>query len=184
MLILPLLEFIEIPSDPEKRISLLGLADKPTTKKQFLALLQDVLLLPYGITSETTDVPAGLSSYSFKRLFISNNWKAEELERMKVSICRFLCGGIFPDQDILSLLVLASSDTRFSVATPAIAELSKVCTSIDWTDHEITAPYVKFLYAIIGTNRQIKTNSVYFSKVVHSVSGQQHKKSRAKNIGM
>lgn len=183
MLILPLLEFIEIPSDPVKRVSLLGLADKPTTKKQFLALLQDILLLPYGVTSETTDVPAGMSSYSFKRV-ISNHWKAEELEAMKVSICRFLCGGIFSDQDILCLLVLASSDTRFSVATPAIAELSKVCTSIDWTDPEITAPYVKFLYAIIGTNRQIKTNSVYFSKVVHSVSGQQHKKSRAKNIGM
>lgn len=139
MLILPLLQFIEIPSDPEKRVSLLGLADKPTTKKQFLALLQDVLLLPYGVTSDTSDVPAGMSSYSFKRV-ISNNWKAEELENMKISICRFLCGGIFPDQDILSLLVLASSDTRFSVATPAIAELSKVNTSIDWTDPEITAP--------------------------------------------
>lgn len=48
MLVLPLLESIEIPKDSEKRSSLLGLADKPTTKKQFLALLQDVLLLPYG----------------------------------------------------------------------------------------------------------------------------------------
>ena len=140
MLILPLLGFIEIPSDPEKRISLLGLADKPTTKKQFLTLLQDVLLLPYGVTSDTSDVPAaGMSPYSFKRV-VSNNWRAEELESMKVSICRFLCGGIFPDRDILSLLVLASSDTRFSVATPAIAELSKVNTAIDWTDPEITAP--------------------------------------------
>lgn len=151
MLILPLLEFIEIPSDPVKRVSLLGLADKPTTKKQFLALLQDVLLLPYGVTSETTDIPAGMSSYSFKRV-ISNHWKAEELENMKVSICRFLCGGIFPDQDILCLLVLASSDTRFSVATPAIAELSKVCTSIDWIDPDISAPYVKFLCVMIGTS--------------------------------
>lgn len=48
MLILPLLESIKIPDDPEKRQSLLGLTDKPSTKKQFLALLQDVLLLPYG----------------------------------------------------------------------------------------------------------------------------------------
>lgn len=140
MLILPLLEFIEIPSDPEKRISLLGLADKPSTKKQFLALLQDVLLLPYGVTTDTSDVPpGGMSPYSFKRV-ASNKWKAEELERMKISICRFLCGGIFPDQDILSLLVLASSDTRFSVATPAIAELNKVNASIDWTNPDIAAP--------------------------------------------
>lgn len=48
MLILPLLESIKIPEDSEKRLSLLGLADKPSTKKQFIALLQDVLLLPYG----------------------------------------------------------------------------------------------------------------------------------------
>lgn len=48
MLVLPLLESIEIPKDPEKRSSLLGLGDKPSTKKQFMALLQDVLLLPYG----------------------------------------------------------------------------------------------------------------------------------------
>lgn len=137
LLIVPLLEFIEIPSDPEKRNSLLGLADKPSTKKQFLTLLQDILLLPYGVTSDNTDVPAGMSPYSFKRV-ISNGWKAEELENVKISICRFLCSGVFSDQDILSLLVLASSDTRFSVATPAIAELSKVNTSIDWTDPQIT----------------------------------------------
>lgn len=48
MLVLPLLESIEIPKDSEKRSSLLGLSDKPSTKKQFLTLLQDVLLLPYG----------------------------------------------------------------------------------------------------------------------------------------
>lgn len=48
MLVLPLLESIEIPKDAEKRSSLLGLSDKPSTKRQLLALLQDVLLLPYG----------------------------------------------------------------------------------------------------------------------------------------
>lgn len=145
MLIVPLLQFIEFPNDPEKRSSLLGLADKPTTKKQFLALLQDILLLPYGVTADTTDVPAGMSSYSFKRVIL-NAWKAEELEKIKESICRFLCSGVFSDHDILSLLVLASSDTRFSVATPALAELSKVNASIDWFDPEITAPlYTLFL---------------------------------------
>lgn len=48
MLVLPLLGTIKIPEDPEKRSSLLGLEDKPSTKKQFIALLQDVLLIPYG----------------------------------------------------------------------------------------------------------------------------------------
>lgn len=144
-LIVPLLEFIQVPSDDEKRNSLLGLTDKPSTKKQFFALLQDILLLPYGVTADASEVPAGMCSYAFKRV-ISNGWKAEELETMKISICRFLCSGVFSIRDALSLLVLASSDTRFSVATPAIAELSKVNASTDWSDPEITAPlYVLFL---------------------------------------
>lgn len=127
MLVLPLLESIEIPKDPEKRNSLLGLADKPETKKQFIGLLQDVLLLPYGfvyfayvinvehmlkdcysngikffsITSDA-EVPAAMSSYTFKRVIV-NGWKAEELENFKKGICRFLCSGVFSDQDILHL---------------------------------------------------------------------------------
>lgn len=91
------------------------------------------------------EIPAGMSSYSFKRV-IANAWKAEELENLKKGICRFLCGGVFPDQDILALLILASADTRFGVATPAIAELSKVNTTVDWSDPDISAPlYTLFL---------------------------------------
>lgn len=81
-----------------------------------------------------------MSPYSFKRV-IANNWKAEELEQLKKGICRFICAGVFPDADILTLLVLASADTRFSVATPAIAELSKVNSSLDWTDANLSAPF-------------------------------------------
>lgn len=44
--------------------------------------------------------------------------------------------------------MLASSDTRFSVATPAIAELSKVCTSLDFSDPQVTAP----LYNLFSGN--------------------------------
>ena len=46
----------------------------------------------------------------------------------KKGIVRFLCGGIFPELEILSLLIVASADTRFSVATPAIVELNKICS--------------------------------------------------------
>ena len=48
LLVIPLLESIKIPEDPEKRTALLGLEDKPSTKSQFLTLLQDIILLPYG----------------------------------------------------------------------------------------------------------------------------------------
>lgn len=115
-----------------------------------------------------------MSPYSFKRV-IANNWKAEELEQLKKGICRFICASVFPDADILTLLVLASADTRlvdfriraiecflcqyiscrtfrltvysnflfhrFSVATPAIAELSKVNSSLDWSDPNLSAPF-------------------------------------------
>lgn len=98
----------------------------------------------YSVTSEG-EVPSGMSSYSFKRV-IANNWKAEDLEHLKKGICRFICSGIFSDHDALPLLVIASADTRFSVATPAIAELSKVSSSLDWTDPSLSAPlYTLFM---------------------------------------
>lgn len=144
MLVLPLLGEIKITDDVENRRKILGLADKPSTRKQLISLLLDVLLLPYGITSEG-DVPAGMSSYSFKRV-IANNWKAEDLEQLKKGICKFICSSVFSDEDSLILLILASADTRFSVATPAIAELSKVTSSLDWTDSNLSAPlYTLFL---------------------------------------
>ena len=86
------------------------------------------------------EVPAGMSPYSFKRV-IANNWKAEDLENMKKGIARFICAGVFSDTDALVLLVLASADTRFSVATPAIAELNKVSSSLDWTEPNLSAPF-------------------------------------------
>lgn len=56
LLVIPLLESIQIPDDPEKRAALLGLEDKPSTKKQFLTLLQDLLLLPYGCVKNELSV--------------------------------------------------------------------------------------------------------------------------------
>ncbi|XP_055855013.1 proteasome-associated protein ECM29 homolog [Episyrphus balteatus] len=145
MLLLPLMGDMKIPDDPAKRKDLLSLDDKPEIKKSFLALLQDVLLVPYGSTNDV--IPAGLSPSSFKRIN-ANNWKAEELEKIKQGIVRFICTGIFSDLEIFILLVIASSDTRFSVATPAIAELSKVCTMLDFTDGHVTAP----LYTLFSGN--------------------------------
>uniref|UniRef100_A0A1S4H7M0 Uncharacterized protein n=1 Tax=Anopheles gambiae TaxID=7165 RepID=A0A1S4H7M0_ANOGA len=146
MLVLPLLGEIKIPENPEKRSELLGLSNKPATKQQLLSILMDVLLLPYG-TLPDSDVPPGMSVYSFKRV-TAKPPKAEELEQLKKGIVRFLCGGIFPDQEILAHLVVASADTRFSVATPAIGELNKICSSLDWVDPKLSAP----LYSLFSGN--------------------------------
>ncbi|XP_058129433.1 proteasome-associated protein ECM29 homolog isoform X1 [Anopheles ziemanni] len=146
MLVLPLLGEIKIPEDPESRAELLGLSNKPHTKQQLLSILMDVLLLPYG-TLPDSDVPPGMSVYSFKRV-TAKPPKAEELEQLKKGIVRFLCGGIFPEPDILAHLVVASADTRFSVATPAIGELNKICSSLEWTDPKLSTP----LYTLFTGN--------------------------------
>ncbi|XP_065370202.1 proteasome-associated protein ECM29 homolog [Calliphora vicina] len=146
MLILPDLSEIKLPDDPAQRKNVLNLHDKPEIKRNFLSLLQDVLLLPYGVTQEQ-EVPPGMSTYSFKRVIV-NNWRAEDLENIKKGIVRLICSGIFNDTEIFVLLVLASSDTRFSVATPAIAELSKVCTILEFNDPLVTMP----LYALFSGN--------------------------------
>nr|XP_014085277.2 proteasome-associated protein ECM29 homolog [Bactrocera oleae] len=150
MLVLPILGDIKLPDDPARVNEVLKLDDKPAVRKNFLQLLQDVLLLPYGVTQEQDVLPPGMSFYSFKRAAVSN-WKAEELEKIKKGIVRLICAGLFKDVESFILLVLASSDTRFSVATPAIAELSKVCTAIDFADPQMTAP----LYTLFcGNNSQ------------------------------
>ncbi|XP_050090264.1 proteasome-associated protein ECM29 homolog [Anopheles aquasalis] len=146
MLVLPLLGEIKIPDNPENRSELLGLSNKPHTKQQLLSILMDVLLLPYG-TLPDSDVPSGMSVYTFKRVTVKPP-KAEELEHLKKGIVRFLCGGIFPDPEILAHLVVASADTRFSVATPAIGELNKICSSLDWTDPKLSTP----LYTLFTGN--------------------------------
>lgn len=83
---------------------------KRTVKFLFRSVEVKRFILLSRVTSEG-EVPAGMSPYSFKRV-IANNWKAEELEQLKKGICRFICASVFPDADILTLLVLASADTR------------------------------------------------------------------------
>lgn len=120
-----------------------------------------------------------MSPYSFKRV-IGNNWKAEELEHLKKGICRFVCSGVFSDHDALPLLVIASSDTRFSVATPAIAELSKVSSSLDWTDPTLSAPlYTLFMgnASKIAERKSLPCSARVRQKILHYLL-----KSRGKGI--
>lgn len=77
MLILPLLGEIKLPENPVERKALFGLSERPNTKQHLLSILLDVLLLPYGFIE--TEVPPGMSSYSFKRVTLENK-KAEYLE--------------------------------------------------------------------------------------------------------
>ena len=88
MLAVPVLGDIKLPDDPAERKDLLKLENKVHVKKNFLNVLQDVLLLPYGCTIQHGIAP-GLSPYSFHRI-ASNEWKAAELQRVSKNKFLFL----------------------------------------------------------------------------------------------
>lgn len=50
--------------------------------------------------------------------------------------------------EIFPLLVVASSDTRYTVEAPASAELSKVCTMVEFNDPQVTTS----LYTLFSGN--------------------------------
>lgn len=79
MLIMPLLGLIKLPENPPERKTLFGLSERPNTKQHLLSILMDVLLLPYGYVE--TEVPAGMSLSTFKRVIMENR-KAEHLENV------------------------------------------------------------------------------------------------------
>ena len=81
LLIIPLLGEIKLPENPEERKTLFGLSDRPNTKHHLLSILLDVLLLPYGHIE--TEVPPGMSSFTFKRVNFENK-KAEYLENVSL----------------------------------------------------------------------------------------------------
>ncbi|XP_076278491.1 proteasome adapter and scaffold protein ECM29 [Lasioglossum baleicum] len=162
LIIMPVLGHIDIPMDPDKRASLLGLQDKPYVAKQLINFMLDVLLLPYGSVGQTETqqpgqaidwsqfpVPPGLSEYAFKRVIGEKPPTAEQLEQTKLGIVKFLAGGFFPDSDILIHLIVAAADTRFNVANMADLELKKIVNTLNWSSKQLATPlYTLFL----GTN--------------------------------
>lgn len=85
-----------------------------------------------------------MSKYGLNRV-LANDWSAETLENMKLGITELLCGGVFEDREIYILLVIASADTRFRVASPALSESSKIGTTIDFTDSDIFSSFYDVL---------------------------------------
>lgn len=171
LIIMPALGHINIPTDPDKRASLLGLHDKPYVAKQLINFMLDILLLPYGSVGQpetqqpgqTVDlsqftVPPGLSDYAFKRVIGESPPTAEQLEQIKLGIVKFLAGGFFPDADILIHLIVAAADTRFSIANMADLELKKIVGTLDWSSMQLAAPlYTLFLGTdALATQKEVK----------------------------
>jgi proteasome component ECM29 len=159
LLVIPVLGKVKVPTEPDKVSTLYGLNEKPHITKHLLEMLLDMLLLPYGALSPQTPesdqqrnlnvtlpIPPCMSQNSFKRITVNNPMKPEELEEIKLGIVRFLAHGVFKDEDILIHLVVAASDTRFSVANLADMELKKVVGSVDWGSVAVVMPlFMMFL---------------------------------------
>ncbi|MBZ3878380.1 Proteasome-associated protein ECM29-like protein [Sciurus carolinensis] len=81
--------------------------------------------------------PPGMSFYAAKRVIGDNPWTPEQLEQCKLGIVKFIEAEQVPELEAVLHLVVASSDTRHSVATAADLELKSKQSLIDWNNPAI-----------------------------------------------
>ncbi|RMB94711.1 hypothetical protein DUI87_28824 [Hirundo rustica rustica] len=146
-LLIPTLFHMKYPAEPLKAAaSPFNLAEKPKTVQLLLDFMLDVLLMPYGFvlnesqsrqnvpsaqgsSSSSTggtgipQPPPGMSFYAAKRVIGDSPWTPELLEQCKLGIVKFIEAEQVPELEAVIHLVVASSDTRHSVATAADLEL-------------------------------------------------------------
>lgn len=160
-LLIPTLFHMKYPAEPSKVGAPFNLAEKPKTVQLLLDFMLDVLLMPYGFvlpeshnrqntqptqgspqSSGTGGLgipqpPPGLSFQAAKRVIGESPWTAEELEQCKLGIVKFIEAEQVPEVEAVIHLVIASSDTRHSVATAADLELRSKQSLIDWNNPAI-----------------------------------------------
>uniref|UniRef100_A0A8C4UG18 Ecm29 proteasome adaptor and scaffold n=1 Tax=Falco tinnunculus TaxID=100819 RepID=A0A8C4UG18_FALTI len=146
-LLIPTLFHMKYPAEPLKAASYpFNLAEKPKTVQLLLDFMLDVLLMPYGFVlnesqsrqnvpsaqgSSSSSMggpgipqpPPGMSFYAAKRIIGDSPWTPELLEQCKLGIVKFIEAEQVPELEAVIHLVVASSDTRHSVATAADLEL-------------------------------------------------------------
>jgi proteasome component ECM29 len=161
LMILPVLDEVKAPEDPEKRLNLLGLNEKAQLKKTFVDFLLNYLLLQYGshptlmaANQDPDEDPLvaaarwhpGLCETEWKRVAGPTPVKAEDLEKTKVKILKFLGKGYFSEGDIAMHLIVGTADTRHSVASQADTEIRKLMGVLDWNDPTLVSKiYALFL---------------------------------------
>lgn len=155
-LLIRALQHLKLPKNETECRNKFQLGDKPGVKQLLLSYFMDVLLLTYNshvsvippVSDESLEgnaqvqppsipPPPGLSQSSFRRLTAENPMLPEELEKVKLSIITFLGSGVLEEAETVCHFVVASSDTRHSVATSADMELKKITGSVDWNSKEI-----------------------------------------------
>uniref|UniRef100_A0A8U7P1K2 Ecm29 proteasome adaptor and scaffold n=1 Tax=Corvus moneduloides TaxID=1196302 RepID=A0A8U7P1K2_CORMO len=166
-LLIPTLFHMKYPAEPLKAAaSPFNLAEKPKTVQLLLDFMLDVLLMPYGFVlnesqsrqnvpsaqgSSSSSVggpgipqpPPGMSFYAAKRVIGDSPWTPELLEQCKLGIVKFIEAEQVPELEAVIHLVVASSDTRHSVATAADLELKSKQSLIDWNNPAIISKMYK-----------------------------------------
>ena len=74
----------------------------------------------------TPPPPPGLSEKALKRVQGETPLTPEQLEKAKLGVINFISSEILTENEVALHLVIASSDTRHSVATSADLELKKI----------------------------------------------------------
>ncbi|KAM7419137.1 hypothetical protein PAMA_016317 [Pampus argenteus] len=159
-LLIPTLYHMKYPAGASKNAFPFNLTERPKTVQLLLEFMLDVLLMPYGfVLNESPTRPApsssqgssadgmmaasgqglpqpppGMSVYAVKRVIGEAQWSAEQLEQCKLGIVKFIEAKQVPEVETVVHLVVASSDTRHSVATAADLELKSKQSIIDWNN--------------------------------------------------
>ncbi|XP_068607533.1 proteasome adapter and scaffold protein ECM29 [Brachionichthys hirsutus] len=168
-LLIPTLYHMKYPADTSKNASPFNLTERPKTVQLLLEFMLDVLLMPYGfVLNESPTRPApsssqgdsaegavasssqglpqpppGMSVYAAKRVIGEAQWSAEQLEQCKLGIVKFVEAKQVPEVETVVHLVVASSDTRHSVATAADLELKSKQSIVDWNNPLIMSKIYK-----------------------------------------
>uniref|UniRef100_T1J5P2 TOG domain-containing protein n=1 Tax=Strigamia maritima TaxID=126957 RepID=T1J5P2_STRMM len=172
LMLMPVLGHMSSESDKK---SLFRLNEKPKIAKLLLDFMLDVLLLPYGVTSQimsksstnltsdsfTINAPPGMSEYSFKRVTNENALNPEELEQTKLGIVKYISLGVLPEGDVALHLIIASSDTRHSIANAADMELKRAGSSVNMNNPALIVQlYSIFLGSVVQKDSQNVKNEL------------------------
>ncbi|XP_054635764.1 proteasome adapter and scaffold protein ECM29 isoform X2 [Dunckerocampus dactyliophorus] len=159
-LLIPTLYHMKYPAEVSKIASPFNLTERPKTIQLLLEFMLDVLLMPYGfVLNESPTRPApsssqggsadgssgssgqslpqappGMNIYAAKRVIGEAQWTSEQLEQCKLGVVKFIEAKQVPEVETVVHLVVASSDTRHSVATAADLELKSKQSIIDWNN--------------------------------------------------
>ncbi|XP_065580969.1 proteasome adapter and scaffold protein ECM29-like isoform X2 [Artemia franciscana] len=96
-----------------------------------------------GPTGQTT-LPPGFSNWSYNRVAGEVRWSAEELEKAKMAVTRFIISGLFDERKIMIHGTIAMADTRFAVSSIASSYMFRVMSSKEWKDEDL----IRSLYSL------------------------------------